>query len=146
MSYSSIADLRIQTPFKDSTLITDAYITQKISEADSIINAAIGETYDLPLASTPEIIENLSKNIATCLLLQEQNLNIEVQQGVSIKDFWDTQMSILESLRTRKLKLFDDSGDELALTSRIVPQFYPDEASETSDDPTAPLFTINQKF
>jgi hypothetical protein len=64
MPYSTAANVRIQSPFKDSTLVSDAYVGQKIDEADSIINAAISEVYDLPLASTPDIIESLSKAIA----------------------------------------------------------------------------------
>lgn len=148
MPYSLQADVRTQTPFKDSTLIGDAYITQKIAEADGIIDAVIGEVYVLPLASTPEIIESLSKALASCLLIQEQDTNIEVQPGIKIADFLKTQMDILEGIRTRKLKLFDGSGDELPLRDRVLPGFYPDA---TSSDPaatnsTAPKFTMNQQF
>lgn len=148
MSYSTAADVRTQSPFKDSTNITAAYITQKIAEADALIDSIIIEVYVLPLEETPEIIENLSKAIATAFLLKEQNTNIEVEPGVSLSDFWQLQMDILEGIRTRKLKLVGADGTELALQDRISPRFYPTESSSAADaeDTTAPKFTMNQQF
>ena len=57
-------------------------------------------------------------------------------------------MTMLEDIRTRKKKLFDSSGEELALTDRVLPQFYPTDASSALEgsESTAPKFTINKQF
>lgn len=146
--YSTEADVRTQAPFKDDTLITDAYITQKIAEADDLIDSMIGQVYQLPLSSNPDTIVYLSKAITTCFLYREQNTNFEVEPGVSIEDFKDNLIQTLEMIRTRKIKLFDSSGAELALTGITSPQFFPTDASSdpSAENTTAPKLTMNQKF
>lgn len=148
MPYSTVANVRIQSPFKDSVAITNAYVTQKIAEADQMIDSVIGGTYVLPLSETPEIIESLSKNIASLLLFKEQNPNIEVAPGISIDEAWKDAMAMLEAIRTRAYKLFDTTGVELPLQTSSLPKFYPNDASSEPDatNTTQPRATMNQEF
>ena len=148
MAYSTETIVREQSPFKSSTLITSAYVVRKIAQADSIIDGVIGEVYDLPLTETPAIIQSLSEGIATCLLFQEQNKNIEVEPGVSIIENWNFLMDQLEMIRTRKIKLFGTTGAELSLSDRIKPQFVPNDTTSATDstEQTAPKIEINKKF
>lgn len=148
MPYSTVADIRKESPFKDDLNITDAYIGQTIDEADSIINGAIGGVYQLPLSPVPESIVSLSKDIAILLLFLDQNTNIEVQPGVSVKDEWDAKMAMLKAIGLRTQKLFDDDGVELPLTEAALPQFYPNSASSdpSAENSTAPKFSMNKVF
>jgi len=146
--YSVVADIRTQTAFKDDSLITDTYITQKIAEADDIIDSVIGEVYVLPLDSNPNSIVSLSKSMTSCLLYQEQNINFEVEAGVPVNDFCKSLLDRLEAIRTRLIKLYDDDGDELTITERIKPQYHPTVTSseESATDSTAPKFSMNKEF
>lgn len=146
--YSLEAAVREQTPFKDDTLVLDSYITQKIAEADDMIDSYIGQVYQLPLTSNPDLIVNISKGLTSCFVYQEQNTNFEVEPGVSIEQLCKRMMETLELIRIRKIKLLDSNGDELPLTGISNPKFFP--TNHSSDPSTAnntgPKFTINQKF
>ena len=148
MAYSVVANIRAQTPFKSSTLISDAEITQKIAEADGMIDSYIGQVYTLPLSETPEIIKSISKDLSAVMLYDDQNKNFEVQPGININDEWERILSALKSIQSRELKLYDTAGSELTLADRIKPKFYPTEASSASDstEQTGAKFTINQDF
>lgn len=148
MPYSTVADVRRESPFKDSVNITDAYITQTISEADSIINNAISSAYAVPLSEVPEAIESLSKDIAILLLFMDQNTNMEVQPGVNITDEWTAKMKMLEAIGLRKVHLLGSDGVELELASSAVPSSYPNNTSSepSATDSTAPRFTMNKIF
>jgi len=148
MAYSLVAEIRAQTPFKTSTLISDAEITQKIAEADNMIDSYIGQVYILPLTETPNIIKSISKDITALMLYDDQNKNFEVQPGISIETEWERIINALKSIQIREMKLYDSDGAELALSDRIKPQFYPTAASSAVDstDQTGAKFTINQQF
>lgn len=148
MAYSQVADQRIQSPFKDAVNITDAYITQKISEADSIITGMIAGPYRLPLGYVPAIIVDISKALTTLLLLREQNGNIEVQPGQRVEDAWKTYMDSLTAISERKIKLYDAAGLELTLNEAALISGYPNAGSSipTAPNNTAPKFTMNQVF
>lgn len=148
MAYCLEADIRKQSPFKDVLLITPAYVTQKIAEADNIINGAIGGTYTLPLNPVPDTIVNISKELTTLIIFQEQDKNIEVQPGINIQAEWKTLMDALNAIALRKLKLFDSNGIELPLNSSALPSGYPNNTSSDPSYPnsTAPRFTMGQKF
>lgn len=148
MAYSAVAAIRTESPFKDSVSISDTYVTQKISEADSIIDSLIGEAYELPLSSTPNIIVNISKALAIGLLFQEQNTNIEVEPGLSVADYIKAQMDTLSAISARKIKLFDSSGNELPVRDSALPSSYPNTVSSdpAAVNSTAPKFTMNKKF
>ena len=148
MAYSTVANIRTQTPFKSDLLIEDTYIEQKIAEADSIIDTYLIKVYTLPLASIPNIVENISKQIASLLLYQEQNPNFEVEPGISIEDAWQRQMEILNGIANRSIILVDDNGAELATNTRLKPSFYPNASSSltTATNSTAPKITMNEQF
>ncbi len=148
MAYSVEADVRAASPFKNDTLISDVYMSARIDEADGMIDAKIGDAYDLPLSETPPIIRMISIKIASYLIFLDQNTNIEVMPGVNVTDEFDRQMGLLEMIRQRKLKLYDTNGDELTVGSAILPQFYPNDASSAADavNSTEPRFTMNKQF
>lgn len=148
--YSTIANIRTQSAFKDSDKVADTYITRKITEADNIIDSIIGEVYDLPLSETPGIIQNISESLVALLLYQEQNPNIEVQPGINVIEEWNMNIETLEKIRERKIKLYDSNGDELTITDRIKPQYIPNDtttsADADADDYTPRFFEADMDF
>ena len=145
MAYTTEAIVRVESPFKDSSNIDTTYVTRAIAQADNLIDGVIGEVYSLPLSETPGLIQDLSTQLAVYNLYKDQNTNIEIASGVDFTDALEEAMNLLESIRTRKIKLFDSTGSELSLTDRVKPKFYPTQAS-TDDGDTEPLFTINKQF
>lgn len=148
MAYSTVSDIRKETPFKDSSLIGDSDIEEKIEEADSLIDGYVGKVYTLPLSETPKIIRALSKDITALYIFEDQNKGFEVQPGVSVTDEWKKIIITLKSIQSRSLELKDSNGNTLSLSSRTKASFYPTEASSSVNAPnsTAPKFTMNQKM
>lgn len=146
--YCTVASVRTETPFKDSTLISSAYITQKIGEADGVIDSYIGQVYVLPLTETPEIIEMLSKGIVKYLLFSDQNPNIEIAEGLNLDDYFAALTKKLEEIQKRVIKLYGSDGQELTVKDRTKISFYPTEASSDpdADNTTQPRFSMNQVF
>lgn len=148
MAYSVEADQRTQSPFKDTVNIPAAYITQKIAEADDIINSVIGGTYVLPLSVVPQTIVDISKALTTLLLYREQSMNLEVFPGIDVTKQWELQMKLLDAIGKRTKKLLDTNGVELQLQASALPSGYPNSASSSPSavNSTAPKFTMNQIF
>lgn len=146
--YSVAADVRKESPFKNTANIDSAYITQCIAEADSIIDSYIGIVYTLPLATNPPIIASLSKDIAICLLFMDQNPNIEVEAGVTAEDRYKRLLGMLDAISKRKELLIGSDGLEPDLNGNSLPSFFP---NDTSSDPTiynntASKFSMNKIF
>jgi len=148
MAYSLEAEVRAASPFKDDTLIPDAYMDDRIEEADGIIDGKIGDAYNLPLSETPPLIRMASVKIACYLIFMDQNTNVEVMPGVDIVDEFNRQLDLLEMIRKRTIKLYDSNGDELTISTVIRPAFYPDDTSSAdgSTDDTGPKIEMNQSF
>ena len=147
MAYCVEADIRNQSPFKNVTNITAAYVNTKIAEASNIIDSAIGGIYVLPLSSVPLIIANLAKEITTLIIFREQGKNMEVQPGVSIEPAWNIQMALLTAVIERKQKLYDPvTNQELSLSDAAKPYSFPNASSSdpSSSSSTAPVFTMAQ--
>lgn len=146
--YTTYGEIRKISPFKNSTQIADADITQVIAEADDMIDSYMGQVYSLPLSSNPNTIVGLSKDLTSYLLYKRLNPNIEVMPGLTVDIWWKTLETRLENLRKHITKLYDSTGAELALRSGGYPSFYPTEASseEDAEDSTAPKITINKEW
>lgn len=145
MAYSTVANIRTETGFKNSTNITDAYVTQKIAEADSIIDSKIVDVYSLPLASTPDIIVFISKEIASGLLYLDQYGEEIEDSALDGQKKIDYAMKVLDDIQSRKMKLLDSNGDELSVSNLLQPAFYPTQTSTDSGD-TKSFFTVKQQF
>lgn len=144
MPYTTEAIVRAESPFKDSALIDSTYVDRAIAQADDLIDSIIGSVYSLPLSTTPSIIQDVSTTLAIINLLRDQNLNIEIANGVDMESKAEDAMNTLEMIRTRKIKLYS-SGSELATSDLIKPAYYPTTASTSSGD-TEAKFTMNKVF
>lgn len=145
MAYSTVAEIRRESPFKKAANITDAYITQVIDDSDSLINTYLAQVYTLPLPSpAPAMIRGLSKDLTVAALYRDQNPNIEIETGVTVQDWWNALIEQLVAISKQEIKVVDDSGNELPLNGNTFPDFYPTEESSLCE--TAPKFTMNQKF
>jgi len=156
MAYTTEAAVRAATGFSNATNITTGTMTVYIADADSVINSKIGDVYALPLtvggvASTPDIIEMLSRHITTALLYfneyGEESENLD--KGFDKKMKW--AMGILEDIRKRITKLRNSSGTEYDRVSLQVPVFKPtndssDPDSTADDNDDGPQLTMNKQF
>lgn len=144
--YTTEAAIRAATGFSNVTNITAALIVAFIADADSIIDAAIGDVYSLPLDSNPQIIEAISRNITVGLLYaQEYGEETEnLDKGWEKRlNFW---MDMLKEIQDQKKKLLDSSGDELARTTLRSPAFYPTAAASAAGESAEPNFTMKTVF
>lgn len=145
MAYTTIAIVREESPFKDDVNIIDAYVTRAIDQADSFINGMIGSVYSLPLAEVPSVIQDMSTKISINNLLLDQNLNLEVADGVNLDAQIEDVLEMLNLIRNRELKLYDSNDEELLVNSLVKPDFFPTNASTESGE-TEPLFAVNKQF
>ena len=145
MSYTTETIVRKRSPFKDLTNIGTVYVNNKIDEADSVINSMIGSIYQLPLSETPDMIREASTVLTMFKLIEDQNLNLEIANGVNVTDAIDNVMEMLDMIRKRKLKLYDSNFDELTVNDLLKPSFYPTQASSDAGV-TPPVFEMNKKF
>ena len=145
MSYTTETIVRKRSPFKDLANIDTVYVNNKIGEADSVINSMIGSIYKLPLSETPDMIREASTVLTMLKLIEDQNLNLEIANGVNVTDAIDNVMEMLDMIRKRKLKLYDSSFVELTVNDLLKPSFYPTRASSDAGD-TKPMFEVNKQF
>ena len=147
MAYSTVAQIREESPFKNAVNIPDTYIEEVIDDMDSLIDTYIGKVYVLPLTSpAPFVIRALSKDLTVCSLFRDQNPDIEIATGVTVEDWWNTLMKQLEKISKKEIVLVGDDGVELPQNGNYSPRFYPTEASSRCGGETAPKFKMNQKF
>jgi len=146
MAYTTIAEVRSSTGFSNATNISDAVITAYIADADSIINSEIADIYTLPLASTPEIIETISRNIVIGLLYAneygEETENLD-KGWKKRMDFW---LDILKSIKKGELRLYGTGNTELTRSSLNTPLFAPNDTDSASGEDAEPFFTMKQTF
>lgn len=148
MAYTTEAAVRTATGFSNTTNITSATVVAYIADADGVIDSKIGDRYSLPLSETPEIIETISRHIATGLLYGNEYGEESQNLDKGWKNRLDWAMALLDDIQTGKMKLYDTSGGELTRTSLHQPLFKPSAASSASDadDSDEQKLSMNQKF
>lgn len=151
--YTTVETVRIMTGFQEATppedsKISDETIELAIKQADSIINGKIGDRYQLPLASTPYLIESISSQIAKALLYAQEYGEETENLDKGWQKTMDYFVEMLDDIQLGKTKLRDDdTGEELARSTTDFPSFYPNEQSE--NDPFNPTFsriTVNRRW
>lgn len=153
MAYSTVANVRTNSGFTDSTLVADAVVTAKISYADGLINAKIASVYAIPLtvsgvATTPDLIAMLSLEMATVLLLMSQYSEQAQDSDKGWEKRLKTVQSTLDDIAKGKAKLINASGVEFDRSSTLDPTYLPSAASNTvGADPYTPRkFSREDKF
>lgn len=153
MAYTTTANIRSATGFNNAANISDATITAYIADADGVINGSIAKRYALPLAvdgveSTPDVIETISRHITVGLLYANEygEESQDTDKGWEKRMNW--AMKILDKIKSGKLELYNDAGEEYDRNSRREPSFYPNSSSSevSAVDSTAPKLTMNQEF
>jgi phage gp36-like protein len=147
MAYTTEDNVRKATGFNVTANITSAVVVAYIADADSVINAVIGERYSLPLSSTPDIIETLSRHITVGLLYANEYGEETENLDKGWKGRMDWAMEQLGKIQKGKLKLYV-SNAEMTRASLHQPAFYPTVASSEEDvtDSTAAKITMNKEF
>lgn len=145
MAYIDKTSVRQATGFTVVANIPDARIDAKIAYADGLINSKIGDVYQLPLASTPDIIKFLSLEITAATLYMDEY----GEETENLDKGWEKRLKwakdVLDEIQSLKMKLYGVDGAEFARSSHKLPSFYPTNAAEATGD--APrLFTMNDEF
>lgn len=149
MAYTDVATVRAASGFSASAKVSDAYITTKITGADALIDSKVGERYQLPFSSTPNLVAWLALEIAVAVLFIDQYGEEAEDKDKGWKKRLDFLMKILEEIRTGKTKLFDaTTGAELSRSDANLPSSHPSEATSAADaeDSTAAKLAMNDKF
>lgn len=149
MAYSTIAKVRVASGLSSSALVADAIITEKLGYADSLIDAAVGAAYALPLSdATCGLIVHLSTEITAAILMLEQYSEEAADTDKGWQKRLDFLMKQLEMIRIGKLRLYTSAGVELTRAATDVPAHYPTVASSEPDatDTTEAKLTMNQTF
>lgn len=148
MAYTTEAAVRVASGFNNTTNIITGTMTTYIADADSVIDAAVGDRYLLPLSATPQIIETISRHITVGLLYSNEYGEETENLDKGWKNRLDWAMEQLEKIKEGKLKLYDTDGSEITRSSHFNPAFYPDDDSSDLDavDTTAPKLTMNEQF
>lgn len=145
MAYTDETKVRNSSPFKDSSKVTTTVVTNAITEADGLINSRVGGVYVVPFATTPALIQGIATDIAVYNLVRDENLNLEIAQGVNLQAMLQDALSLLDDIASRRLRLFDSDGDEYPLRNQNNVSFYPNNA-DTEDGDAPRQFTMDQKF
>lgn len=148
MPYSTAAQIRRESPFKNTQNVKTDYIEQVIDDVDGIINSYVSKIYVLPFISTPALVRSLSKDMAVCQLYRDQNPNVEIASGVSVEEWWTSLLAQLQAIVDQQINLVDSSGVELPKNGLTSPIFFPNALSSASNstNPTSPKISMNQEF
>jgi phage gp36-like protein len=106
----------------DSDEIIKKNIEEAITKADSEIDLYVGSHYTLPLADVPDIIKQVSVELAICNLKKKKDL---IDNDYKERYAWAKQ--ILKDIASGKVIL--DLGDDADSTD------YPEDIILSSDDP-----------
>jgi phage gp36-like protein len=106
----------------DSDEIIKENIEEAITKADSEIDLYVGSHYTLPLADVPDIIKQVSVELAICNLKKKKDL---IDNDYKERYAWAKQ--ILKDITSGKVIL--DLGDDAESTD------YPEDIILSSDDP-----------
>jgi len=143
--YTTLEEVRISTGTQDNSNISDAYIESKIDMADGIINGKIGDVYNLPLVSVPNILKAIALNLASSLVYIDQFGNETEGTGIDGQKLFDSTMDTLDLIWKQQVKLRDSEGNELTRRNFLQPTGYPN-ATTTADGTTSRSFTKEKVF
>lgn len=148
-AYTTIALVRPASGFTNSVLVTDAYVTQKIAYAGGLIDGKIGSVYQLPLASTPDLVAALGLEITVALLLMDQYGEEAADKDKGWEKRFNAAMAILEDIQKLETKLFDPTtGIELTRSQARRMAYFPTGASSdpSAENSTEPQITRGRTF
>lgn len=151
MAYTTLDKIRDEAGFTGNANVTDAKVEDYRTPATSQIDASLVRRYDLPLESTPDILELIERKLAAGhLLLDEYGVEAEGtgKDGQIKVDWAEAQLMKLED---GTLVLLDSDGDSLTISGAINLKGFPDDSTGTDkttqsekDDP--PIFEIGEQF
>lgn len=146
MAYSTVAQVRIATGFSDDAKIGDELVEEKIASADSIIDAKISDVYTTPLATPPDIIVEISTQIAKGFLYAREygEESQDTDKGwKGILEFW---MQLLDDIVDQKIKLRGTDGIELTRSNLKLPVGQPTTATSAVGEDDEPRITMQTIF
>ena len=146
MAYTTVAQVRTGTGFKNSTKISDARLTALIADADSVIDSAIGKLYTVPLAVVPEIIETISRNITTALAYTDEYGEEAQLSDKGWKERLEYWLAQLDRIVARELILVHPTtGVELTRSTLFSPSFSPNNETSAAGGVDEPRMSFQDR-
>lgn len=146
--YATAAEVRNDTALQDATNVSTAYIEDKLSMAEAIINGMVGTIYITPFAtgaSTPPLIKAYTIQMAQGIIFAAQFGGEAEGTGIDGQKMIDFVMKQLKLIQTGAMKIFDSDGTELSRTGNYKPAGYPNQDVDETDAPGR-SFETNQVF
>jgi phage gp36-like protein len=146
MAYTTVSDVRAASGLSDSDKISDAFITNIITQADSIIDSEIRMIYAMPLSYTPPVLASASLEMTVGLLYQKAYGEESQDTDKGWKKHVDFAVDVIDKIYQQKIALLDDNGDELARSTLRQPASNFTDVNSVEGEMNAPRITTLDEY
>ena len=129
--YASINEIRTEAGFDNAYNLRDSAIDQQRRFAEDELNTSLAAAYTTPFSPVPQIIHDLTVQLAAALLLVQYRKTPE-----NVKLLADVRARI-KAYGTRDGTIIDDDGNDLSSGGSV---------SVTPDDSASRMFTVDMRF
>ena len=135
--YATVAQVRSEAGMTNNPYVSDAKIDEARIEAQSVIDAALAGTYDVPFDDAPPIIQRATKVLAAGYLLKKEfgagsvGTNATGQAKIDEVLGTDTKPGIIDQIKNGTLDLTDATGTVLATREHVAG--WPDSTTADTD-------------
>lgn len=103
-----------------STKLTAPIVTRFLVRASNEIDAKLAAIVSVPLASPPEVINDIAVDLAVCQILKRFSVGKDPDETVYVRRYCDDPLKKLDELIAKNAGLFTDSATiPLALSNTI---------------------------
>lgn len=101
----------------DAGSVNATYVTDAITRADSIINSYLRAQHDVPLSTTPDLINQISVDLSLYLLYKRRRDTFasDLDEGMELR--YKQSLSLLKDINSQKI--FIDDSESFANTSGV---------------------------
>jgi len=118
--YTSVYKIKVEAGFKDNSYIESDLIDRYRFEAESEIDGYLASVYQLPLSSTPKLIQHITTLLAAGnLIAKEYGLENDIEISKTGQRKIDRATELLDKIQEGKIKLIDENGAILSQDSSI---------------------------
>lgn len=130
LSYCTIADIRRESGFLNTTNLADARVTETGERAQNEVDSYLRGVYTLPLASTPDLIEYITMLLASgYLLIREYGPESRDTDKDGYKKCAEAR-ALLKQIAAKELLLTDSTGAVLSTSTTHRLSFFPTTTTE----------------
>jgi hypothetical protein len=113
MVNATVADVRLVTNTTTSD-ISDADITTFLGNAKDFVESELSGVYVVPFTTQPPLISRIVRDLAGAMVLNKLFAGVAPNKSVTAEVLETTALKILDDIKNRKKKLYDDAGKLIA--------------------------------